>query len=83
MKMADETIEIEFHIGDTVVLEGKTKNAAYNLKQWGCNTYEIENIGNPTKGIRNSDLLVSALNGKDARWVSPDDAKYRILKRVE
>ena len=76
MKMADETIEIEFHIGDTVVLEGKTKNAAYNLKQWGCNTYEIESI-------RNSDLLVRSLTSKDFRWVSPDDAKYRILKRGE
>ena len=46
MKMADETIEIEFHIGDTVVLEGKTKNAAYNLKQWGCNTYEMRRMNN-------------------------------------
>jgi hypothetical protein len=72
---------LEFHVGDIVALEGKTKNAAHNLKQWGGCTYEIETIGNPTKGIRNYDLLVRCLNGKDFRWVSPNDAKYRVLKK--
>ena len=67
---------LEFHIGDTVVLEGKTKNAAHNLGQWGSNRYKIENI-------RGHDLLVRCLNDKDFRWVSPDDAKYRVVKRGE
>ena len=64
---------LEFHVGGTVTLEGKTKNTAHNLKQWGGCTYTIE-------AQRGPDILVRSLNGKDFRWVSPNDAKYRVLK---
>ena len=64
----------EFHVGDIVTLEGKTKNTAHNLQQWGGCTYTIE-------AQRSPDLLVRSLNGKDFRWVSPNDAKYRVFKK--